>query len=230
MILVDGYNVLFHDRYRGNREEDPLALRRGTFLARLAGLAARSRKKVSVVFDGDAAVPDTGRRVVFRGIEVRFSPPGEDADSEIVRIVEASPDPGGIEVVTDDGELRRRVRLLGSKVRASGPLAEEISRNRPAPPPPRSEKPGTRGKRATGVDWLDFFGFEERELAIRLDDGGTPLPGKLRKKLRRRNEEEGGGQARAPEPILGPEDARLSEEAVRAWLAYFGMGPAARPR
>ncbi|MBI4614066.1 MAG: NYN domain-containing protein [Planctomycetes bacterium] len=230
MILVDGYNVLFHDRYRGDREEEPLARRRGRLLARLAGLATRGRRRVSVVFDGDAVVPEDGRRVVLGGVEVRFSPPGEDADSEIVRIVEASADPGGIEVVTDDGELRRRVRLLGSKVRASGPLAEEISRNQSAAPAQRSEKPGTRDTGMGKSDWISYFGFEEEDLAVRLDGGEGLLPGKLRTKLRRKKEIERESRGRSPEPLSGPEDSRLSQEAVRAWLEYFGMGPGPRPR
>lgn len=42
------------------------------------------------------------------------------ADDEIVRLVEADPDPGSLRVVTSDGALAARVRALGADVVGAG--------------------------------------------------------------------------------------------------------------
>jgi hypothetical protein len=52
---------------------------------------------------------------------VRASRRGRDgADDEIVRRLEADPDPGAVVVVTSDAELVRRVRALGAEVEGAG--------------------------------------------------------------------------------------------------------------
>jgi rRNA-processing protein FCF1 len=79
----------------------------------------RTSVKGVVVFDGaDVVAPPAGRRLV----RVRFSPPGVTAD-DVVRDEVAALDPAiPVAVVTNDRDLRRRVRAEGANVIASDQL------------------------------------------------------------------------------------------------------------
>lgn len=106
LLLVDGYNAAL--LLRPNR---PLDEQRRWLVDRLRPLVARGTPEPVVVFDGDrpsGTLKDTG------GVEVRFSPSGVIADDDIVFAVAATDDP--VLVVTDDAELRERVRAEGGNV------------------------------------------------------------------------------------------------------------------
>lgn len=105
LVLVDGYNV--------SKQHQPaldLELQRRWLLDLLVGLAARRRVRPVVVFDGRRA---GGRRgPAHRAVEVRFTGAGTSADDELVFAVDATDEP--VTVVTDDRELRDRLRRLGA--------------------------------------------------------------------------------------------------------------------
>jgi predicted RNA-binding protein with PIN domain len=85
-----------------------LAEQRAWLVNGLAALAARLRVEPVVWFDTAAAGPPGGERA--RGVSVRFTHPGVTADDEIVLEVAASPPDEPLLVVTDDRELRDRLR------------------------------------------------------------------------------------------------------------------------
>jgi predicted RNA-binding protein with PIN domain len=110
--IVDGMNVI------GSKPDGWWRDRQGAQKAlaeRLAGVAGEDRE-LTVVFDGRPfeLSPD-GVRVEFA---TRRGP--NAADDDIVRLVEADEDPGGLHVVTSDHELARRVRERGAQVVGAG--------------------------------------------------------------------------------------------------------------
>jgi hypothetical protein len=62
------------------------------------------------------------------GLEVAIAPrPGRDAaDDEIVRRLEADPDPGSITVVTSDAALAARARRRGAQVEGAGTFRRRL--------------------------------------------------------------------------------------------------------
>lgn len=103
LVLVDGYNLT--KRHRGHLD---LEQQRVALVATLEAAAARFRSEFEVLFDSrHGSPPGTGRR---RSVRVSFTAPGVTADDEIVFAVAAAPPDRPILVVTDDRELRERVR------------------------------------------------------------------------------------------------------------------------
>jgi hypothetical protein len=105
-LLVDGYNVSL-----GLQPGRPLVDQRRWLVERLRPIAARGGAVPVVVFDGDGQGSMQRDR---SGVEIRFTASGTTADDEIVFAVAATADP--VLVITDDGELQRRVRAEGGNV------------------------------------------------------------------------------------------------------------------
>lgn len=106
LLIVDGYNVVL--TLQAGR---PLEEQRRWLIGRLRPLVARPGARPVIVFDGagvDGRMRDTG------GVEVRFTARGVSADDEIVFMVAGTGRP--VLVVTDDAELRDRVRAEGGDV------------------------------------------------------------------------------------------------------------------
>jgi predicted RNA-binding protein with PIN domain len=112
-LLVDGMNVI-GSRPDGWWRDRPGAMR--DLVAALEAYARDSGEAVTVVFDGKAVeVPDAS------GVEVAFARGGRNAaDHEIVRRLEAAPDPSKLRVVTSDGALAERAKGLGAEVLPAG--------------------------------------------------------------------------------------------------------------
>ena len=126
-LIVDGLNVI------GSRPDGWWKDRRGA-MTRFAGLLLEWGEPVLVVFDGrdwDGAPQDEDT------LAVRWAPGGRDAaDDEIVRLVEADPDPAGLVVVTSDAALAERVRAAGAAVEGA-----RAFRRRVEAAVPESERP-----------------------------------------------------------------------------------------
>lgn len=120
--LVDGMNVI------GSRP-DGWWRDRGAAMARLAEslgrLAASGPDSVAVVFEREPATP-----IEVDAVEVLHAPRGgpNAADDEIVRLLEADPDPAATTVVTSDRRLAKRVRELGAKVEPANAFRTRIER------------------------------------------------------------------------------------------------------
>ncbi len=92
---------------------------RRMLLEHLATFASVKKARVTVVFDGspDRELPDGS---AFRGVKVLFAERGSDADTRIVKLVEASKDRRGLTVVTSDRSLAFQVRASGAITLRSG--------------------------------------------------------------------------------------------------------------
>ena len=119
--LVDGMNVVGSNPDGWWRDRQG-AMRR--LAADLASYAARTADEVTVVFDGRPFEVDAD------GIQVTFAPTrGRNAaDDEIVRMVDAHPDPGTLTIVTSDRQLAERVRALGAGVVPARSFRERLGR------------------------------------------------------------------------------------------------------
>lgn len=107
LVLVDGYNLTLSRRSQLSLEEQ-----REWLIRLLSGLASRRRVRPRVVFDGRGGGGGGRPGDAARGVAVVFTPAGVTADDEIALAVEATDEP--IVVVTDDRELRDRVRARGA--------------------------------------------------------------------------------------------------------------------
>lgn len=112
-VLLDGNNLL--GRLGGGSREG--------LVAELAQLARERRKRFTVVFDGP---PGAGRPKVqaLGDVTIVFAAP-RTADEEILRRVQASRDPRGVTVVTDDRGLASDVSGAGARTLG----VEEFRRN-----------------------------------------------------------------------------------------------------
>jgi predicted RNA-binding protein with PIN domain len=121
-LLVDGMNVIGSrpDRWWNDRDG---AVRR--LVAELNRFAAAIGEDVTVVFDRRPPDLEPGRH---GAVEVGFASwRGRNAaDHEIVRMVAADPDPGGLVVVTSDRRLAERVRELGARVEPSSRFRRRV--------------------------------------------------------------------------------------------------------
>ena len=118
--IVDAMNVIgsrpdqwWNDPDRAMRE----------FASTIDGFAARTNKRITVVFD-----KDPGRLPETPNIEVAIARRrGRNAaDHEIEQIVAAADDPAGLRVVTSDRRLVEKVTALGAKVTSSGRFRSEL--------------------------------------------------------------------------------------------------------
>jgi predicted RNA-binding protein with PIN domain len=106
--------------------KDPDAAVRG-FVEELRGFTERSGDDLTVIFDRRPRGMRAGRQ---GSVAVGFarSRGRNAADDQIVRLVEADPDPSSLVVVTSDRELADRVRELGATVEPAKRFAERVGR------------------------------------------------------------------------------------------------------
>ena len=152
--LIDGNNLL--GSWGGPQGDDD---RRDEVVRRVAAFCRAKNVKATVVFDGrplrhDMAAQELGP------VSLRVPPPGEDADTVIRELVERTPRPAELIVVTSDKALYSYVKTLGASVlRAHEWNSQEryaLSRARDATSV--SEKPD----REDDVEgWLKKFGGSE---------------------------------------------------------------------
>jgi len=129
-------------------------------LRRVAEFCRRKGARAVLVFDGAPFRPDLDDQELG-AVSVRFPGPGRDADSLVRAIVDASPRPGDLIVVTSDKPLSSYARTRGARaLRAHewNALAREAApRATKARPAANGEKP----ERETDVDgWLKRFSGE----------------------------------------------------------------------
>ena len=117
VVLVDGYNVA-----KLGWPTLGLPEQRSRLLAVLDELEARFGADLRVVFDGSDVTGQTAFAGARRRVSVSFSPSGVLADDVLVELVRAQPTDRPVVVVTNDQELRSRVRMLGANLVGSEQL------------------------------------------------------------------------------------------------------------
>ena len=161
MLLIDGYNVIFHcDEFEDTLESKDLEGARNILCARIAEMGYA--EDAVVVFDGDISVtlPNKTR---ISSVSVVFSPSQSSADDEIEAILRKHDNPGSVTVVTSDRALAEKARAVGAKTIKVEDFLES------GPPEPRkAEKPEPRVKfEGPGPEelryWMRIFECEDEK-------------------------------------------------------------------
>jgi predicted RNA-binding protein with PIN domain len=148
--IVDGNNVMGQTP---GWHCDKSKSRRG-LLEQLAAFARAKKARVTVVFDGapDRVAPEGS---AFHGVKVLYADRGSDADTRIQCLVETSPDPRGLTVVTSDRHLAFLVSSRGASVLRSGEFRTQIERTIELRP---KTEDGEQFEVGDLSAWLRYFG------------------------------------------------------------------------
>jgi len=119
-FIVDGMNVIGTRPDAWWKDRDAAMLRLVDMLERWA---ATSGDHITVVFERPPRPP-----IRSSVVEVAHAPKPRpnSADDEIVRRLEAEPDPARVRVVTSDNWLSDRVRLIGATVEPASSFRSRI--------------------------------------------------------------------------------------------------------
>ncbi len=175
-LLIDGHNLIGHlPDLSLSDPRDEVKL-----VARLQAYAARSERRITVVFDpGPQTVPSALQRRSHHGhVEVIYADPGQKADDVIRSIVGATRDRQGLLVVTSDGALANFTRQCGVRVISAGQFAKALIEH--APRRPSDEKPTSSQDDVAA--WLAVF--KEPESPPPAPSQPQPDPRELKRKRR----------------------------------------------
>jgi predicted RNA-binding protein with PIN domain len=161
-LLVDGHNLI--GQMPGIQLSDPddeaqLVL----FLRRYA--TAKRGRQVLVVFDH--GVYGHPQQLNGYGVTCRFARSPQDADEQLLKLIQQASQPRNWTVVTSDRKVVEAATTRGMRVIASHVFAKELKKLEAAAkpqPPPLTEKHGNpRLSQKEIAEWLDFFGIDDDE-------------------------------------------------------------------
>ena len=121
-VLIDGYNVA-----KEGWPNVDLVRQRERFLAALSTLVGHRGPMVDVVFDG-AGIVGGHRSTNCPFIRVSWSPPGVEADDEILAMIDAMPVENPVLTISSDRRVRDGARARGSNTASSRSLLEAMGR------------------------------------------------------------------------------------------------------
>ncbi|MFN7926986.1 MAG: NYN domain-containing protein [Blastocatellia bacterium] len=153
MYLIDGNNVI---GARVGWHRDKSAARK-QLLVELARFVQRKRARVAVVFDGAPEINiEDGSS--YRSVKVYFSGLHSDADSRILRFVEAERNRQALTVVTSDGQLTQRVRACGVQVIRAGVFRRILEKTLS-----ESDDGAPQIQAGELSEWMRYFGVDETD-------------------------------------------------------------------
>ena len=208
--LIDGHNLIaYHPDIELADPHDEVKL----VLELRSWAAAGKKRRISLYFDG--GLPG-GRQADLSGggIEVRFAPAGQPADSYLIRRIKKARNPREYTLITNDRQIiqvaRQRQMPVITAEDFARRLAEEREKRQAAVQPAGGAEPTITAEEVD--EWLELF-------------GPVPERPKPRKQLRK--------QPPAAEPTTKkPQPAGelktegdLAAEDVAAWLELFGEEP-----
>jgi len=124
-FLVDGHNLI--GRLPDLRLDDPDD--EAKLVARLRTYCARTRKRITVVFDH--GLPGGRSRELSGGrLEVVFASAGHTADGILRERIRRTLDPRGLTVVTSDRQVIAAAQARGARVMRSEEFASQLSAER----------------------------------------------------------------------------------------------------
>jgi uncharacterized protein len=123
-IVIDGYNLIRQSRQFSFLDQQDLQMGREALTDALAAYKKIKPYAITVVFDGTTAPVGMARRDFVKGIELRYSNPGELADTVIKRM--STREKQKLLVVTSDGDIVRFVQSMGSAVISAAGFEERL--------------------------------------------------------------------------------------------------------
>lgn len=123
-IVIDGYNLIYQSRHFADVDRTDLQTLRQKLVDALAAYKKFRPHAITVVFDGTAAPTDLPRLDRRKGIEVRFSRPGELADTVIKRM--AAREKERLLVVSSDRDVSAFAAGRGAAVIGAAEFEERL--------------------------------------------------------------------------------------------------------
>jgi predicted RNA-binding protein with PIN domain len=124
-IAIDGYNLIRQSPYFSALDQQDLQSGREALVDSLAVYKKIKRFAITVVFDGAEAPAGMVRRDRVKGIELRYSRPGELADAVIKRM--AAREKQNLLVVSSDNEVADYAQSMGSTVCSAPEFAQRLA-------------------------------------------------------------------------------------------------------
>ncbi len=125
LIIVDGYNYILQQKFIPHDDENSLWQTREDFIRQLIAFRGNKQINITIVFDGQD-LKGLIKKHRPRGIKILFSKAPQKADTLIIRLVEKSPQPRNITVVTSDRSLANLARSNGCTIWSSETLATKL--------------------------------------------------------------------------------------------------------
>ena len=170
--IVDGNNVIGH----ASGWEIGSSSSRLRLLDEVAAFVVSTGEKVTMVFDGapEDRIPDGAWH---RGILVRYSRRGSNADRVVSSLVAESTDRRRLTVVTSDRQLATECRSRGAKTLGSEEFRRLVARGKVRRPRPADPGAAARPADVPVDEWFRYFGIEPEV---------EPVPGRKPAPRRRR--------------------------------------------
>jgi predicted RNA-binding protein with PIN domain len=129
-ILIDGYNVLFAiAHHAGQSVAEALDEAQRRLLSELTVYARQTGEAITVIFDSTRSTGGASHEERHGRVRVRYTHPPRTADDDIRRLVEVSPKPQSLLVVSSDRELGTDCRNRGARVVGSMSFYRDLTRH-----------------------------------------------------------------------------------------------------
>lgn len=129
-IVVDGYNLIRQSPHLSALDRRDLQAGREALVDALAAYKKTKPLPITVIFDGRDAPPGMPRRERLKGIDLRYSQPGESADTVIKRMAAGQREK--LMVVSSDNEVAAYAAAKGAAVISSAEFEERMAMARMA--------------------------------------------------------------------------------------------------
>jgi len=125
LIIIDGYNYILRQKSIPKGDDSILWQAREEFIRQIIAFRGNKRINITIVFDGQDL---KGLTKVHRpqGIKILFSKAPQKADPLIIKLIEKSPQPRNIILVTSDRSLANLARSVGCTIWSSEALAGKL--------------------------------------------------------------------------------------------------------
>jgi len=154
-VIIDGNNLIHRDERLKRTAASDFDRARRELVAMLDRCAGDLADQITVVFDGK--VGGQGAAFMTSSVDVQFAPGHLSADSVIEILVNSSPTPAGMMVVTNDRAERHTVESAGGQTMSCISFIEELeSAERRI-----NSRAHTGRRKASGGTIGDFFPDDE---------------------------------------------------------------------
>ena len=164
--IVDGHNLIFvaarHDR-RFDVERGEAA--REELMTLLSRYQEARNDRVICFFDGGRRAEGMPRQTLGHGMQVYYSDPSSDADTEIKNYVASHPEPASLRIVTGDRAIQVFVQKFGAQVISSRRFLTEVYETFASGEHP-GEEPDEKYHTPDDAEvdyWLGVFGADDEE-------------------------------------------------------------------